>query len=187
MGLGIYRCINKLYINFIVLKFQIRKIIFGFENANKMFLTMDKRAAIPLLKKFGASIGEYCDIETPLIFHNCTNYKNLKIGNSCHIGKYCFFDLKDNIEIGDNVTISMQTTIITHLDLRSSKLSKIYPSQSNSVTINSHTYIGANSLILSGVTLKEGSFIAAGSVVTKDVDSFTMVGGVPAREINRLI
>jgi acetyltransferase-like isoleucine patch superfamily enzyme len=54
------------------------------------------------------------------------------------------------------------------------------------VHIESDAWIGGNSIILRGVTIGEGAIIGAGSVVTKDVPSFTIAGGNPARVIREL-
>lgn len=51
--------------------------------------------------------------------------------------------------------------------------------------IGRDVWIGANSVILAGVCIEDGAIIAAQSVVTKDVKAFSMVAGVPAREIKR--
>jgi acetyltransferase-like isoleucine patch superfamily enzyme len=51
------------------------------------------------------------------------------------------------------------------------------------VRIEDDVWIGANSIILPGVTIGEGAVIAAGSIVTKDVLPFSIVGGVPAKLI----
>jgi acetyltransferase-like isoleucine patch superfamily enzyme len=51
------------------------------------------------------------------------------------------------------------------------------------VIIEDDCWVGANSIILPGVTIGQGSIIAAGSVVTKDVEAFSIVGGVPAKKI----
>ena len=52
------------------------------------------------------------------------------------------------------------------------------------VTIEDDVWIGSNATILSGVTIGRGSIIAAGAVVTEDVNPYSVVGGVPARIIN---
>lgn len=52
------------------------------------------------------------------------------------------------------------------------------------VVIEDWAYIGSGSIIMPGVTIGEGSLVAAGSVVTKSVDSGTVVGGNPARIIS---
>lgn len=51
------------------------------------------------------------------------------------------------------------------------------------IIVEGDNWIGANSIVLKGVTIGEGSIIAAGSVVTKDVPPYSIVGGVPARVI----
>jgi len=186
-GLGIQKKIRKLiaYINLI--RFKIRKILFGFDYANLLLRSNDKISLQYILQKNGAKIGKNCDLETGITFHNCKDYSNLIVGNNCHIGKNCFFDLREKIKIGNNVVISMQSTFLSHLDLSQSLLSQLYPSESKGIIIDDDCYIGANSIILMGVNLSKASFIAAGSVVTKEVPPYTMVGGVPARIIKKLV
>lgn len=140
-----------------------------------------------MLRKNGAVIGDDCDIEVPLIFHNCHDFKNLSVGNNVHIGKNCFFDLRDSITIENNVVISMQATFITHMDMSKSALTKKYPPVHKPILIKNNSFIGANVTILMGVTLGEFSMAAAGAVVANDVESETIVAGVPAIPKKKLI
>jgi acetyltransferase-like isoleucine patch superfamily enzyme len=55
----------------------------------------------------------------------------------------------------------------------------------DAITIADHVWIGGNSTILQGVTIGEGAIVAAGSVVTKSVEPYTIVGGIPARFIKK--
>ncbi|MGD0340559.1 MAG: acyltransferase [Bacteroidales bacterium] len=183
MGLGIIKILKGIQVFWNVNEFGIRKKLLGFENANAFLRKLDKCSMIPILKKNGAIIGINCDIEAPLIFHNCQNFSNLVVGNNCHIGKNCFFDLCDKVVINENVVISMQSTFITHLDMNKSELHFLFPASHAPIYVGKNTYIGTNSTILQGVILSESCFLAAGSVVTKGVPSFTMVGGVPAKFI----
>ena len=169
-----------------VKEFCLRKRILGFENANAFLRRLDKNSIISILVKNGASIGTGCDIESPLIFHNCSDFSNLIIGNNCHIGKNCFFDLRDRVIIEDNVIISMQTTFITHTDMNKSDLRIFYPASQAPVRVGKNTYIGANSTILQGVNIGENCVLAAASVVIGNIPSNTMVGGVPAKFIRSL-
>ena len=57
---------------------------------------------------------------------------------------------------------------------------------SSNIKIEDKVWIGFNSIILKGVTIGQGAVIAAGSVVTKDVPAFTLVGGNPAKIIKKL-
>jgi acetyltransferase-like isoleucine patch superfamily enzyme len=166
--------------------FNLKKHLFGFDIANTYLSNLTKNSVLFILKKNGAQIGLNCDIESHLFFHNCNDYSNFIIGNDCHVGKNCFFDLSEKIIIEDNVTISMCSTLITHIDVGKSNFKKYYPIKKEKVLIKCNSYIGVNSTILMGVTLNEGSFIAAGSVVTRDVPTYTMVGGVPAKIVKSL-
>jgi len=53
------------------------------------------------------------------------------------------------------------------------------------ITVNKNVWIGANSVVLQNVTIGEGAVVASGSVVTKDVEPYTIVGGIPAKFIKK--
>ena len=57
--------------------------------------------------------------------------------------------------------------------------------KSDSISIGNDVWIASNVVILKGVSIGDGSVIAAGSVVTKSIDSYTVVAGVPAKEISK--
>ncbi|MCE1201608.1 MAG: hypothetical protein LWX09_05870, partial [Bacteroidia bacterium] len=103
MGLGLTHLLRKLLITKNLLSFTLRKKLIGFDAAALFLQRVDKNSVIPILRKYGATIGKDCDIETGLIFHNCSDFSRLVIGNNCHIGKNCFFDLKASIILSDNV------------------------------------------------------------------------------------
>lgn len=157
------------------------------ETANKYFSSVALSAMVsPSLRLFGATIGRNARIYSPLILHN-TKFTNLYVGDNCHIGRGVLLDLADRIEIGDNVTISMNTALITHVDFGHSPLSKIGFSASRApIRIGVGSYIGAGATILHGVSVGESCVVAAGAVVRRDVTSSEMVAGVPARTIRKL-
>lgn len=185
-GLGINKKIRKslAYIN--LLRFLIIKNLIGFDVANLFLSKVDKISLQLILSKNGATIGKDCDIETGLIFHNCKDYSNLIIGNNCHIGKNCFFDLQSTITLNDNVVVSMQCTFITHIDMTKSELAKIYPIVSKKILIHKNCYIGANSTILMGVEIGESCLIASNSLVNKKINNHLIVGGIPARQLKKI-
>ncbi|MNW06569.1 putative acetyltransferase [compost metagenome] len=53
------------------------------------------------------------------------------------------------------------------------------------IVIGDEVWIGCKSIILKGVTIGNGAVVAAGSVVTKDVEPYTLVAGIPAKVIKR--
>lgn len=62
---------------------------------------------------------------------------------------------------------------------------KGHPKTKGDIVVENDVWIGISSLILSGVRIGNGSVIAASSVVTKDVEPYTIVGGNPARVIRK--
>lgn len=185
-GLGLQRRLKALNTNINLFHFWLLKTLLGFDAANIFLQRLDKVSIQSVLKINGATIGGNCDIETGFIFHNCKDYSNLIIGNNCHIGKNCFFDLRGKVVIEDNVVISMQNTFITHQDMNQSGLKEKYPATYGDIVVKSNSYIGANAIILQGVIVNDFAMVAAGSVVKKNVYAHNMVGGVPAKFIKKI-
>jgi acetyltransferase-like isoleucine patch superfamily enzyme len=106
------------------------------------------------------------------------NPDRLSIGSGTHINRKCFIDARGFCSIGNNTSISHEVLILTGThDVNSVTFCEIH----RPVTIGDNVWIGARATILPGVTIGKGAVIAAGAVVTKNVDSFDIVGGVPAR------
>lgn len=157
------------------------------EMANRFFSSVALSAMVaPALRLFGAKIGTHAHIYSPLILHN-TKFSHLAVGDNCHMGRGVFLDLDDRIEIGDNVTISMNVTLITHLALGKSPLGdKAFTAGRAPINICSGAYIGAGATILHGVTIGANAAVAAGTVVREDVPPDTLVAGVPTRVIRTM-
>lgn len=169
-----------------LLFFIIKRIIWGMASAVQLLQRVNKTALVLILKKHGASIGENCDIETGIIFHNCKDFTNLVVGNNCHIGKNCFFDLRDKVCIQNNVVISMQCTFISHLDMNKSILRENYPAVTGPILIEDNAYIGARSTVLKNVTIAKESVVAACSLVVNNTNKGGVFGGVPAKFIKSI-
>jgi acetyltransferase-like isoleucine patch superfamily enzyme len=185
-GLGLQRRLIILNRQMNIFRFWLLKTLLGFNAANLFLQRLDKSSIQAVLIKNGAIIGQNCDIETGLIFHNCKDYSNLIMGKNCHIGKNCFFDLRGKVVIEDNVVISMKTMFATHQDMNKSGLKQIYPATYSDILVRSNSYIGAGATILQGVTINPFSMVAAGAVVVRDVPDWTMVGGTPARVLKNI-
>lgn len=184
--MGIRKLLFKIYLRIIIAEIKVRHLIFDFENVNTRITKIDKRLIIPLLIKYGSKIGKNCDIESPIIINVKENYKNLSIGDNCYIGKNVLLDLKGKIYIKNNVTISMSSTILSHIDVGKSQLGVIYPPFHQRTVLEGHCYIGADSCILPGVKIGEGCIVGAGSLVNKDAQAGALVAGSPAKIIKKL-
>jgi acetyltransferase-like isoleucine patch superfamily enzyme len=102
------------------------------------------------------------------------------IGENCIIGDSCFLDGRSGITVGDNVNIGGHVTIFTRQhDVDSPDFEEV----GAAVTVGDYAWIASHALILPGVSIGRGAVVAAGSVVTKNVPEFTLVGGNPARHI----
>lgn len=116
------------------------------------------------------------------IFLNCTFEcaKGIKIGDNSVINTRCHLDSRGGIIIGSNVAIASDVIILT----ADHDLSTVeFVGRSKQVLINDFVWIGTRATILPGINLGEGAVVGAGSVVTKNVDPYTFVAGVPAKFI----
>jgi acetyltransferase-like isoleucine patch superfamily enzyme len=108
--------------------------------------------------------------------------KKIYCADNVNINAGCMFIIDKDIIIGGNSTLAYRVFITTSANPNYpyNFLSELYPPKYEKVVIGKNVWIGACSVILPGVTIGDGSVIAAGSVVTKDVPSHVMVAGVPA-------
>lgn len=105
---------------------------------------------------------------------------NIKIGKGTIIGDNAFLDGRDKLLIGDNVDIASGVYIYnSEHDINSDDFHAV----NGPVEIGDYVFIGPQAIILPGVKIGKGAVVAAGAVVTKDVEEYMMVGGVPAEKI----
>ena len=88
------------------------------------------------------------------------------------------------IYIGDDVLIGHNACLLTlNHEMDPENRADVHPKP---IHIEDKAWLGSNVTVLPGVTIGEGAIVAAGAVVTKDVESNTIVGGVPAKIIKRI-
>lgn len=116
------------------------------------------------------------------ITHHLSPDERCQYGRNVEIGYMVLIDNRrpELITIEDEVIITTMCVVIAHDLSRKYNEGKEIIGQ---VTIRKGAFIGMNTTIMPGVTIGEGSVVAAGSVVTKDVEPFTIYGGVPAKKI----
>lgn len=107
--------------------------------------------------------------------------KKFSIGKFSVINPKCRLDTRGGITIGNKVGLSQEVVILTaDHDMNSA----LFEGRNRPVVIQDYVWIGTRAIILPGVTIAEGAVIAAGAVVTKDVEAYSVVGGVPAKVIS---
>lgn len=99
------------------------------------------------------------------------------------IGDKSILDARNGIEIGVNVNFSSNVHIWTEQHYHRDPYFECNSDHSFEVIIENRAWIGPNVTILPKVVIGEGAVVAAGSVVTKNVDPFTIVAGLPAKKI----
>lgn len=109
----------------------------------------------------------------------------LKLGSNISIHSLCYIDAQGEIEIGNDVSIAHNVSILSfeHDFSDVNKPIKDAPCIGKKIVIENDIWIGAGVRILGGVTIGTGSIIGAGAVVTKDIPPKSVAVGVPARVI----
>ena len=108
--------------------------------------------------------------------------KNFKMGENSVVNDKCRIDNRGMVVIGNNVSISSETFIITaYHDIQAEDFDNII----KNITIEDYVFIGIRATVLPGVNLSYGSVVAACSTVIKSVPELTIVGGAPAIKIGQ--
>jgi maltose O-acetyltransferase len=118
------------------------------------------------------------------LHRGCRFYRpsGVQLGHNSIVNRDVLLDGRMGLTIGNNVSISEGVAIFT---LEHDPNSPEFADRGAPVTIQDRVFIGARAIILPGVTLNEGSVVAAGAVVTRNVEAYTIVGGVPAKPIGQ--
>ena len=134
----------------------------------------------------GAQIGKGVKIWSGVWFDS---FDHLKIGDHVTIGRNALFIASGGISIGDRCMIGHGSYIISvgHNIPPDKEPMRFTGPDSAPIHIEKDSWLGAAVVILPGVTVNEGAVVGAGSVVTKDVESFTIAGGSPAQIIRKRI
>lgn len=142
---------------------------------------MDKR--MELLKHLLAEVGENCYVEPPL---------HANWGRHTHFGRnvYANFNLTlvddTDIFVGDFVLFGPNVTVATAGHPIDPELRRKVAQFNIPVRIGNNVWIGANSVILPGVTIGDNTVIGAGSIVTKDIPANVVAVGNPCRVLRAI-
>jgi acetyltransferase-like isoleucine patch superfamily enzyme len=114
--------------------------------------------------------------------------ENIYLGKNSHINQYCCVWASKNSKIilGDNLLMGPGVKIFS--SNHGSKMGlpmNIQPPVEKDIIIGSDVWIGSSAVVVAGVSIGDGAIIAAGSVVTKDVQGYTIMGGIPAKLLKK--
>lgn len=125
-------------------------------------------------------------------FNDQVFYPTIEIGDNVSIETDCHIGCINKIQIGNNVLIASGVYISDHMhglsdfsDIEIAPLQRQLFSK-GPIVIYDNVWIGERAVILSGVSIGNNSIIAANAVVTKDVPSYTIVAGVPAKIVKTI-
>ena len=132
-------------------------------------------------KALGAEIGKN------VVFHFRTEVRGLhrlKIGDGTIIGDNALLAAQRGLTIGKNVNLSSNVSIYSGAHDHRDPYFRSTPATTRPINIGDRVWIGSNAIILTGVHIGEGAVVCAGCVVTKDVEPYAVVAGVPAKKVN---
>lgn len=174
-------------------------------DSNSFFCSRNIMILKPVVGKSFLTIGRESHISSTFLFE--TEESFVEIGDNTYIGSSAFH-CTDHIIVGNNVAISWGCTIIDNnshslnSDIRRKDMGDFLRGlkeneyrkykdwdvvDKSPIIIEDDVWISFNCIILKGVKIGRGAIVAAGSVVTKDVAPYTIVGGNPAKVINNCI
>ena len=148
----------------------------------RVYKSVKKKIILKKLKSHGVNVH--------ISKNSNITYENVSLGSNVYIGPNAtFLCTRADIKIGSNVAIGPNVTIITgdhRIDVVGKYITEVtdkdkFPENDQQVVIEGDNWIGANVTILKGVTIGRGAVVAAGAVVTKNVDPYQIVCGVPAK------
>lgn len=106
---------------------------------------------------------------------------NIEIGKNVSWNAGCYIDAKGGVKFGDFSMLTEYVKIFTHSHSEGDHMVRDY----KPVVIGDYAKVYTSATVLPGVTLGTGAIVATGAIVTKSVDDFTLVGGIPAKPMRK--
>ena len=127
------------------------------------------------------SAGMTVDPTTNIMMHvSVLQAQDISIGPNCIIGPFATLDGRGTMTIGRNVNVAGEVLTIGGHHLVDSPMAE---GLLGKIVIEDNAWIAMRAILLPGVTVGEGAYVAAAALVNRDVEPYTLVGGVPARKI----
>lgn len=143
-----------------------------------------KKIRPALYRLAGNKIGKQCHL-SPRVFLGPGPGK-LTVGGGTFINYNCWFDLGDDIIIGENCNIAMNVHFINGTHNISGENRRAGEVITGKIIVGSGSWIGGDTIIMPGVTIGKGVIVGAGSLVTSDLEENAIYFGRPARLYKKL-
>ena len=165
---------------------RIKKHISGLRNGVRWYLSTKLIPSLPSqhlrnwgMRKMGINMSEnvkfFGDFQV-------RNPKGITIEDGVSIGPKVLLDGRSGLTIKRNAVIAYDAIIWT---LNHDYNDKQFCGKGAPVVIGAYAWICSRAIIMPGITVGEGAVVASGAIVTKDVAAYSIVGGVPAKEIGK--
>lgn len=137
-----------------------------------------------LFKMAGVKVGRRVKIKKGFILEPFGFSKNLTIGEGTFINTNCRVACRSEVSLGSLCAIGPNVLFetVNHVKRESGGWNTV----SEPIKVGNEVWIGASSIILPGVSIGDGSIVAAGSVVNKDIPAGVICAGVPAKIIKKV-
>lgn len=138
------------------------------------------------IKNIAKRVGDNVSIQ-PGVF--IFNLQNIELGNNVSIHPMCYIEGAGGIKISNDVSIAHATTLISTNHTWGDLTIPIKYNKEvlEPIFIEDDVWIGCGARILAGVTIRQRSIVAAGAVVNKSFEENSLIGGVPAKIIKKLL
>ena len=143
---------------------------------------MNCEFAIPLRQAIAKKLFKKCG-DGFVANENCKfNFgNNIEVGENVSWNSGCYIDAKGGVKMGDYAMLTENVTIFTHTHSEHDHMERTY----KGVEICDYAKVYTAATILPGVKIGKGGIVATGAIVTKDVEEFTLVAGIPAKPLRK--
>lgn len=121
------------------------------------------------------------------VYDTCSIAGNVTVGENTWIGPYTAIDGNGNVKIGKYCSISSHVNIVSHDSVKYALTGGKHPYEYAPIEIGDYCFIGTGAVLTKGIRIGNHCLIGAGAVVTKDIPDFSIVYGVPAKIVGRVI
>ena len=166
-----------------VLYYVYLKIRFRKKLAIHLINSIKGKLNVEMIDTSKINIGKFLMIRGPFYLKTMGG-ASISIGDECFFNNNCSVTAAEKIIIGNRCKFANNLVIVDH-DHEIVDGHATADLVSEPIHIGDNVWVGANCTILKGVNIGKCAIIAAGAVVTKDVPEYTIVAGIPAKEIKR--